>query len=344
MRASWQKYRLDFRFTAITSRDSLTYKDTYYIKVWDERHPEVMGIGEAGLFRGLSCDDCPDYENVLTRACNDIGHYSAYDTEALARYPSIRFGIETALRDLACGGRHLLFDTPWTDGDSEIAINGLIWMGDRDTMRSRIETKLSEGFKCIKVKIGGIDFEQEMQLLKYLRTLAPDIEIRLDANGAFRPDEALDRLNRLAEIGIHSIEQPVRQGQWDTMRRICADSPIPIALDEELIGLNDDDSQRRMLNTIRPAYIILKPTLIGGFAASDRWIGLAQERAIGWWATSALESNIGLNAIAQWVSTYDTSMPQGLGTGQLYHNNILSPLTLTGDRLRYDVQKSWGSI
>lgn len=344
MKASWQKYRLDFRFTAITSRDSLTCKDTYYIKVWDERQPETCGIGEAGLFRGLSCDDRPDYEDVLTQVCDNIERYSADDTEALAEYPSIRFSVETALRDFAGGCRHRLFDTRWTNGKSDIEINGLIWMGDRDTMRTRIEDKLAEGFKCIKVKIGGIDFEEEMQLLNYLRSLAPDIEIRLDANGAFRPQDAPGRLERLARIGIHSIEQPVRQGQWDTLGRICADSPIPIALDEELIGLNDDDSRCRMLDTIRPAYIILKPTLTGGFAASDRWIGFAKERGIGWWATSALESNIGLNAIAQWVSTYDTSMPQGLGTGLLYHNNIQSPLTLTGDRLRYDSEKSWGTI
>lgn len=343
MKASWQKYRLDFRFTAITSRDRLTYKDTYYIKVWDENVPEVKGIGEAGLFRGLSCDDRPDYESLLTQVCSDIERYTN-DTEALAGYPSIRFGVETALRDLASGGSHKLFNTPWSNGQGSIAINGLIWMGDRETMRSRIETKLAEGFKCIKVKIGGIDFNHEMELLTYLRSLAPDIEIRLDANGAFHPDEALGRLERLAKTGIHSIEQPIRQGQWDKMARICADSPIDIALDEELIGLNDQDSRRRMLDTIKPAYIILKPTLTGGIAASDTWIDLARERGIGWWATSALESNIGLNAIAQWVSAYDTSMPQGLGTGQLYHNNIESPLTLTGDRLGYDIRKMWGTI
>lgn len=343
MKASWQKHTLDFRFTAITSRDRLNSKDTYYIKVWHEESPEVTGIGEAGLFRGLSCDDCPDYEKVLTQVCADIGRY-ADDTELLAQYPSIRFGVETALLDLKNGGRHLLFDTPWSRSSESLSINGLIWMGDRDTMRSRIESKLAEGFGCIKVKIGGIDFGQEMELLTCLRSMAPDIEIRLDANGAFRPDEALGHLDRLAGIGIHSIEQPIRQGQWEEMARICAASPIPIALDEELIGITDDETRRRMLDIIRPAYIILKPTLTGGFAASDAWIRHAMDRGIGWWATSALESNIGLNAIAQWVSTYDTSMPQGLGTGQLYHNNIPSPLTLTGERLHYDITKPWGKI
>lgn len=343
MKASWLKYRLDFRFTAITSRDSLTYKDTYYIKVWDDTAPNVTGIGEAGLFRGLSCDDRPDYESMLTRVCTDIERYTN-ETDGLAGYPSIRFGVETALRDFANGGTHRLFDTPWSNGYGSIAINGLIWMGDSGTMRKRIEAKLAEGFKCIKVKIGGIDFEQEIQLLTYLRSLAPDIEIRLDANGSFRPDEALGRLDRLAKIGIHSIEQPIRQGQWEDMGRICADSPIAIALDEELIGLNDNATRQRMLDAVRPAYIILKPTLTGGFAASDAWIELARERGIGWWATSALESNIGLNAIAQWVSAHDTSMPQGLGTGLLYHNNIPSPLTLTGDKLKYNTQNMWGTI
>lgn len=343
MKAAWQKYTLDFRFTAITSRDRLTSKDTYYIKVWHDGQPEVSGIGEAGLFRGLSCDDTPDYESVLDEVCANIDLY-AENIGLLAPYPSIRFGVETALRDLANGGKKHLFDSPWTDGKSSIEINGLIWMGDKATMSERIRAKLAEGFKCIKVKIGGIDFEQELQLLRHLRAVAPSIEIRLDANGAFSPDNALDRLATLSEVGIHSIEQPIRQGQWHDMARICTLSPIHVALDEELIGVNDADTRARLLDTIRPAYIILKPTLIGGLRASEEWIAAARERGIGWWATSALESNIGLNAIAQWVATQDTDMPQGLGTGQLYYNNVASPLTLAGDRLTYDVTKQWGKI
>lgn len=343
MKAAWQKYRLDFRFTAITSRDRLTYKDTYYIKVWDESCPQVIGIGEAALFHGLSCDDTPDYEKVLDEVCTGIDRYIE-STDVLAPYPSIRFGVETALLDLANGGKKHLYDSSWADGRTSIEINGLIWMGDKTTMGERIRTKLAEGFNCIKVKIGGIDFEQELQLLRHLRTTAPEIEIRLDANGAFSPDIALSRLDTLAEIGIHSIEQPIRQGQWEEMARVCEQSPIPVALDEELIGVNDVEMRARMLDTIRPAYIILKPTLVGGLRASEEWIAAATERSIGWWATSALESNIGLNAIAQWVATQDTDMPQGLGTGQLYYNNVASPLTLTGDRLTYDTAKSWGEI
>lgn len=343
MKASWQKYRLDFRFTAITSRDSLTYKDTYYIKVWNEHAPHILGIGEAGLFRGLSCDDVPGYEERLTEVCRNIHRY-AKDTTALSAYPSIRFGVETAILDLNNGGIRKIYDTDWAQGKNEIAINGLIWMGDRDTMRQRIEDKLSQGFGCIKVKIGGIDFEQEIQLLKYLRSLANDIEIRLDANGAFTPQNALSKLDSLAPIGIHSIEQPIRQGQWAAMALVCKESPIPIALDEELIGLNVNNLKAEMLDFVRPSYIILKPTLTGGFTASEEWISLASERGIGWWATSALESNIGLNAIAQWVSTSNPILPQGLGTGQLYHNNIHSPLTLNGECLRYDTTKLWGTI
>ena len=343
MKAAWQKYRLDFRFTAITSRDSLTTKDTYYIKVWDECQPEVVGIGEAALFRGLSCDDVPEYEQVLDDVCKHIDRYVG-DASALAPYPSIRFGVETAVRDLTRGGKKHLYDSAWADGESSIEINGLIWMGDRETMSERINAKLNEGFRCIKVKIGGIDFNQELELLRHLRAMAPSIEIRLDANGALHPDSALKHLDTLSAIGIHSIEQPIRQGHWSEMARICAQSPIPVALDEELIGLNDADVRARMLDIIRPAYIILKPTLIGGVQASEEWISAARERGIGWWATSALESNIGLNAIAQWVATQNTDMPQGLGTGQLYYNNVASPLTLTGDRLRYDTSKPWGNI
>lgn len=340
MRAEWLKCRLDFRFTAITSRDRLTWKDTYYIKVWHEGNTEIVGIGEAALFRGLSPDDCPDFESRLDLACREINRY-VDSTEKLAPYPSIRFGIETALRDLECGGNMRLFDTPWSRGERGLTINGLIWMGDRSTMRERIDAKLAEGFSCIKVKIGGIDFDSELELLAYLRRRAPQATLRLDANGAFMPQDATQKLEALAKYNIHSIEQPIRQGQWETMGRLCKESPIPIALDEELIGIHGIDRQKQMLETICPSYVILKPTLTGGFAASDQWITLAEERGIGWWATSALESDIGLNAIAQWVSTYDPTMPQGLGTGQLYRNNIPSPLALRGETLSYNPDMRW---
>ena len=317
----------------------MRHKDTYFIKITDE-DDSVYGLGEAGLFQGLSCDDRPDYEEKLNEVCREIDSY-AQSPHQLAAYPSIRFAIETAIRDLSNGGNRLIIPSSWTEGKSEITINGLIWMGDAETMRQRIASKLAEGFRCIKVKIGGINFNEEVGLLELIRNEAPDVEIRLDANGAFNPTEALDKLDRLSNYRIHSIEQPIRAGQWDEMHRLCMESPIPIALDEELIGLNTAKRKIEMLSAIKPQFIILKPTLCGGIEGSEEWIRLAQEIGANWWATSALESNIGLNAIAQWVAGLESDMPQGLGTGQLYHNNIPSPLTLNGDKLAYDITSGW---
>ncbi|MDE7144637.1 MAG: o-succinylbenzoate synthase [Duncaniella sp.] len=340
MKGAFAKYTLDFRFTAITSRDRMNRKETFYIKVFDAAAPEVFGIGECALFRGLSCDDRPDYEQKLEAVCSDIDRYAA-DYSLLADYPSIRTGLETAIHDLRNGGRRIVFPSTWTSGRDSIVINGLVWMGDRELMAERIHAKIKDGFHCVKLKIGGINFNDEIDLLRLIRNICPDIQLRVDANGAFTPDNALERLNRLAEYKIHSIEQPIRQGQWEAMAELCRQTPIPIGLDEELIGLNSPAVKAEMLDTIRPQYIILKPTLCGGFSGSDEWIRLASERNIGWWATSALESNIGLNAISQWVATYQPTMPQGLGTGQLYHNNIPSPLKLTGEYLSYDPHAKW---
>ncbi len=340
MKGAFAKYTLDFRFTAITSRDRMNRKETFYIKVFDAAAPEVFGIGECALFRGLSCDDRPDYEQKLEAVCSDIDRYAA-DYSLLADYPSIRTGLETAIHDLRNGGRRIVFPSTWTSGRDNIVINGLVWMGDKELMAKRINDKIKDGFHCVKLKIGGINFDDEIDLLRLIRNICPDIQLRVDANGAFTPDNALERLNRLAEYKIHSIEQPIRQGQWDAMAELCRHTPIPIGLDEELIGLNSPAVKAEMLDTIRPQYIILKPTLCGGFSGSDEWIRLASERNIGWWATSALESNIGLNAISQWVATYQPTMPQGLGTGQLYHNNIPSPLKLTGEYLSYDPHAKW---
>ena len=340
MKAYWCKYTLDFRFTAITSRERMDRKPTYFIKLCNSADEEVFGIGEAGLFRGLSSDDRPDYEMKLSEVCRDIDRYTE-NPSLLADWPSIRFAVEMASLDLANGGRRIIFPSEWTDGEGSITINGLVWMGDRELMRRRIAEKLNEGFSCVKIKIGGIDFEQELSLLEFIRHEAPDIELRLDANGAFSPAEAIGKLQRLANFNIHSIEQPIKAGQWNEMKRICQESPIPIALDEELIGINRRIDKDNLLDTIRPAYIILKPTLTGGIAASEEWIRLASERDCGWWVTSALESNIGLNAIAQWVATLNPQLPQGLGTGQLYHNNIPSPLTIRGEHLAYAMDRQW---
>lgn len=339
-RAAWCRYRLDFRFVARTSRETMTSKDTYFLKLWDDTAPEVFGIGECGLFRGLSSDDRPDYEQRLDTLCRAINRGEEPSTGG---YSSITMGYETALADLARGGRRIVFDSPWAYGDGQLTINGLVWMGSPDEMLRRIDEKLSSGFHCLKMKIGGVRFEDELKLIAHIRSaFGPDcLTLRVDANGAFSPADALDRLDRLARFDIHSIEQPVRAGQPEEMARICGASPIPVALDEELIGIDDDRDKIRLLSTVRPQYIILKPTLAGGFASSMAWIEAAEALGIGWWITSALESNIGLNAIAQWAASLDVEMPQGLGTGQLYHNNIVSPLRLDGDRLYSDADGRW---
>lgn len=315
-------------------------KDTYYIRLADSESDNICGLGEAGLFRGLSCDDRPDYEQKLAEVCENIDRYAARPS-LLADWPSIRFAVETAVRDLSNGGRRIICPSPWTAGKETIVINGLVWMGDSNLMRERIATKLAEGFGCVKIKIGGINFDDEVGLLRFIRQEAPGIQLRLDANGAFTPANALDRLNRLAEFDIHSLEQPIKASQWTEMRNICQSSPIPIALDEELIGITTKARKEMMLDEIRPQFIVLKPTLTGGIESSEEWIRLAGERGCSWWVTSALESNIGLNAIAQWTATLDSKMAQGLGTGQLYDNNIPSPLTLHGERLSYSPEDEW---
>lgn len=328
----WCPYRLDFTFTAVTSRQRMTHKDTYFIRVADDARPGVITYGECALFGGLSAEDVPDYETRLAEAC-------ASPLDALSHpYSSIRFGFEQALSPLPA--------SPWREGRAGIPINGLIWMGDKATMKRRIAEKLDAGFKVLKLKIGGINFDDEVDLLAAVRrAFAPsDLEIRLDANGHFPSHEAPVRLDRLAVFGIHSIEQPVAAGQPEAMARLCASTPIPIALDEELIGLRSPAESRALLEAIRPQYIILKPSLCGGYRASDEYIAAASELGIGWWATSALESNVGLYGLGAWLAAKGVDMPQGLGTGQLYSNNIASPLVLRGSSLWCDPAMQWGDM
>lgn len=343
-RIDFVPYRLIFRQPAITSRSTMLDKETYFVRLCDSDCPDIYGLGECAVFRGLSEEDTPDYAQQLSslvRAINNGDLTPEY--AAGAAVSSIRFGLETAIADLQNGGRRQPFPSAWSKGDSEITINGLVWMGTAQQMHRRITEKINAGFKCVKLKIGGIDFARELELLRYIRTSFPDdrLEIRLDANGAFTPENALQRLEVLASFNIHSIEQPIRQGQPVAMSRICRNSPIPIALDEELIGLHSDSEKRDILETIHPAYIILKPSLCGGFHEADKWISAATALNIGWWATSALESDIGLNAIAQWTSLHNTVMPQGLGTGALYTNNFISPLEQSGQTLRYNRLRKW---
>ncbi|MDF2157031.1 o-succinylbenzoate synthase [Algoriphagus sp. CAU 1675] len=344
------KRTLVFRFDAGTSRGVLKTRDVWWIKVFDPLHPSRIGWGESAPLVGLSVDYIPDFESVLKDVLVQMESYSwDKDPETLLyqiqervpfQLPSIRFGLEMALLDWVNGGKKRFFQNDFYDNQKAIPINGLIWMGNKDFMLQQIDQKLSEGFNCIKLKIGAIDFRQELELLSYIRSKYSEdqITLRVDANGAFSPEEALDKLQKLAEFQIHSIEQPIRAGQIEEMHKLCQSSPIPIALDEELIGVED---KAGLLDSIRPQHIILKPMLLGGFQESKEWIRLAEERGIGWWMTSALESNIGLNAIAQLASSLNPIIPQGLGTGKLYHNNLKSPLEISGGEIHYRMDQKW---
>ncbi|MEB3074155.1 o-succinylbenzoate synthase [Capnocytophaga gingivalis] len=326
MKATFQKYTLQFKRPAGTSRGVLTEKPTWLLTI---EHNGRRGIGECSPLPGLSIDDISDYErSKLLWTCAHISLGKEALWEQLKSYPSIQFGVEQAFLSLEAEQEGVLFPSPFTEGQVPIPINGLIWMGDKHYMQQQIREKLSQGFHCIKMKIGAIDFETEYQLLKNIRQeYAPsDIELRVDANGAFSPLEALEKLKRLSDLEIHSIEQPIRAGQYEQMARLCEASPLPIALDEELIGVACPERKKEILQWIRPAYIILKPSLIGVYRGSEEWIDLAEKQGIGWWVTSALEGNVGLSAIVQWTYTLKNPLPQGLGTGSLYTNNFPSPL------------------
>jgi len=329
------KHILNFKRPSGTSRGVLTSKETFFLVIEQE---EKKGIGECNLFRGLSADDVPDYEAKLQWVEQHLHLGEKALLEELKTFPSIQFGVEQAFRSVVAPQWYELFPSNFTKGKDAIPINGLIWMGSPDFMKAQIKEKLAQGFRCIKMKIGAIDFEEEYRILKALRNefSASDIEIRVDANGAFQATEALRYLERLATLQLHSIEQPIRAGQWEAMAELCEQTPLPIALDEELIGIFTREEKQRLLREIQPQYIILKPSLIGGYSGSEEWITLAETLGIGWWVTSALESNIGLNAIAQWTYTLRNPMPQGLGTGTLYTNNIPFPLYVENGHIGFN--------
>lgn len=325
---------LHFRQPAGTSRGIYTERRIWLIRVTDGRR---CGIGECAPLPLLSCDDMPDYGKRLRMFCNDVEQKGTLDADALRDYPSMLFGLETALLNLENGER--LFDTAFSRGEQGIPINGLVWMGSYEEMMQRIEQKLAQGFHCVKLKVGAIDFDAELELLKMIRKrFGPrDVELRVDANGAFKyEDDALYKIELLSQYALHSIEQPIRAGQWSYMAELCRDAPLPIALDEELIGVNNLDQKRQLLNIIRPRYIVLKPSLHGGMAGVREWVDVASDMGIGSWITSALESNVGLNAIAQLCSAVygdGITLPQGLGTGQLFTDNISMPLEIRGELL-----------
>ncbi|MBN2614308.1 MAG: o-succinylbenzoate synthase [Bacteroidales bacterium] len=341
LRLEYNKHVFNFKQPSGTSRGVLRQKTSYHLIVWNTDNPQVKGYGECSTIKGLSPDPWEEYEATLQKLQEQPQHLETFLNNGLNRFPSIRFGLETALLDLKKGGNRILFVTDFTQGKAGIPINGLIWMGDPEFMHRQIETKIEQGYPCIKMKIGAIDFEKEMELLSSIRKRfdSQQLELRVDANGAFAPDEALERLKRLSELDIHSIEQPIRQGQWDEMAKLCEKTPVPIALDEELIS--HSDSIEKLLDHIEPQYVILKPSLIGGFEASENVIKQAEKKTIGWWITSALEGNIGLNAIAQWTATFNPENTQGLGTGSLFTNNIPSPLYIADAKLNFDPKNNW---
>lgn len=340
LKASYKKYILHFKRPSGTSRGVLTKKETWLLKVEKDGK---CGIGECGILRSLSFDDRPDYEKKLKWVVDNIHLGKEWLWELLRDYPSIQFGVEQAFLSLESSNPFVLFPSEFTQGKKSISINGLIWMGEESFMKEQIDEKLKQGFSCVKLKIGAIDFEKELELLRYIRQFYPPekIELRVDANGGFDSSYTLDRLFEISEFNVHSIEQPIKQRQYDSMSELCKRTPLPIALDEELIGVVDLEEKRKLLDKIRPQYIILKPSLVGGIKGSLEWIESANELKIGWWITSALESNIGLNAIAQWTYTLGTTLPQGLGTGALYTNNFSSPLIVKNGALWYNPGLGW---
>ena len=359
-----------FRQPAGTSRGVYTERKSWIIELADG---ERTGIGECAPLPGLSCDDIPDYEKTLRALCDKFEQEGQIDYNLMRPYPSMLFGLETALLSLlrsegvkecrssdntlasnpsslishpssnspsfgGVRGGSILFNNAFSRGEQGIPINGLVWMGSYEEMMQRIEEKLSQGYRCIKLKIGAIDFDKELDMVRSIRERfsSKELQIRLDANGGFSYDEALYKMELLSQYAVHSIEQPIKAKQWAFMADLCRESPLPIALDEELIGVNMPEMKRHILNIIKPAYIVLKPSLHGGMHGCREWISIAREMGIGSWITSALESNIGLNAIAQFTADVygdNITMAQGLGTGQLFTDNIDMPLEIRDNAL-----------
>ena len=340
MKATYHKYILNFKIPSGTSRGVMTEKETWFIVLEED---SKKGVGECGLLRGLSIDDRPDYEEKLRWTCANIHLGRELLWEHLMEFPSIQFGVEMAFQSMASKNPFELFPSDFTTGKKSIVINGLVWMGNETFMMEQIKEKLADGFHCIKLKVGAINFEKELQLLRYIRQhfSAEKVEIRVDANGAFSTNEALYKISQLSEFEIHSIEQPIQKNNTDSMAELCKTTPIPIALDEELIGVFSIREKELLLEKIKPQYLIFKPSFVGGFRGTQEWIDLANKHEIGWWITSALESNVGLNAIAQWTFLQKNIMPQGLGTGALYTNNFDCPLDVSEGQLWYKSDRNW---
>ncbi len=330
-------FTLHFKRPAATSRGALRVREVVFLRA---ERDGVAGWGECGVVPGLSRDDHPDYVDAVASICDQINHGADLAELDLSHLPSVAFGLETALLDLTGGGRQRLFDTPFSRGEAALPTHGLIWMDTPTGLMAQIETKIASGCQVIKLKVGALPFDEELALLRGIRQRWPAgaVELRLDANGAWTLDEALRRLDALAGLAVAFLEQPIRPGQPEEMAALCVASPIPIALDEELIAAPDPLA---LLETIRPQHIVLKPSLLGGLAICQRWIAAAEGLGVQWWINSLLESNVGLNAIAQWASAFDDGRVHGLGTGQLFSNNVPSPLRLDGCGLRIDPEVGW---
>jgi L-alanine-DL-glutamate epimerase-like enolase superfamily enzyme len=335
----------EFQFLrpANTSRGNYLKKSVHFIILYYTDDPSIAGIGECSLFPGLSFDDKKGFEIRLNQTIERINQGDFGADPTLSDWPSINFALETAWKDIRVNGSKVLYPSRFTEGKDSIGINGLIWMGSREDILKQIRHKLEDGFSCLKLKVGALNFDDELELLEILRREYPadELEIRVDANGAFKPRQAQEMIKRLSEFDIHSIEQPIPKGHVETMASLCASSPIPIALDEELIGKHTLHDRRVVMDFIKPQYIVLKPGLLGGLSSCAEWIRLAAESKTGWWITSSLETNIGLNAIAQWTYTLKNAMAQGLSTGSLYAGNFHSPLYLYGERLYHDPEIKW---
>jgi L-alanine-DL-glutamate epimerase-like enolase superfamily enzyme len=329
-------FNLLFKRPAVTSRGVYTEHKVWYVVFQDEDDDAHFGVGECAPLHDLSCDYDPHYARTLSSFCKITEEKQQVDTELLRHYPSMLFGLETAMRHYQRRSWQL-WNTPFGRGEEGVAINGLVWMGDCAAMMEQIQSLLARGFRCIKIKVGAEDFGRELDLLRFVRRrYSPcEVTLRVDANGNFGCADVMDRLHQLAELDIHSIEQPIPAGQWGEMAGLCASAPLPIALDEELIGINHPAEKKKLLETIRPQYIVLKPSLHGGISGCAEWIRLAEAFNTGWWITSALESNIVLNSVAQWCAALNSPLSQGLGTGTLYTNNIPMPLEIRGERLWY---------
>jgi o-succinylbenzoate synthase len=350
LRAIYTKQTFEFTFQARTSRGAMCNRTSWFIKLWDDQQPDIFGIGECAPLPGLSIDDVPGFEEILMHALQKlvssklpIGSSEYYLSGIVPiEFPSIIFGIETALLDLQHGGKQVIFENDFLKGN-KLPINGLIWMGDMDQMLQQIAIKIYDGYRCIKMKVGSLNFEKECDILHYVRKkyYRDDVVIRLDANGAFKAEDCLLKLKELSKYTIHSIEQPIKPGQVELLRELSNDSPIPIALDEELIGVTTRSAKEKLIKDCNAPYIILKPTLHGGLQSCKEWIEVAEANKIQWWMTSALESNVGLNAISQFTAQYPVTLPQGLGTGQLYKNNIDSPLFVKDGMIGWDENAAW---